>query len=91
MRILQLIFLDLLLVSTLILGEKLSKEGILPQREKETHFPAMPNMPNMFILVSGIPNLDIQGVPTSFGQLYRLVLGQFRPILGQYLIIFDSI
>ena len=55
MRILQLIFLDLLLVSTLILGEKLSKEGILPQREKETHFPAMPNMPNMFILVSGIP------------------------------------
>ena len=91
MRILQLIFLDLLLVSTLILGEKLSKEGILPQREKETHFPAMPNMPNMFILVSGIPNLEIQGVLTSFGQLYRLVLGQFRPILGQYLIIFDLI
>ena len=56
MRILQLIFLDLLLVSPtiLILGEKLS-EGILPQREKETHFPAMPNMPNMFILVSGNP------------------------------------
>ena len=59
MRILQLIFLDLLLVSTLILGEKLSKEGILPQREKETHFPAMPNMPNMFILVSGNPKYRV--------------------------------
>ena len=60
MRILQLIFLDLLLLAASysgVLGEKLTKEekdGILPQREKETHFPAMPNMPNMFILVSGI-------------------------------------
>ena len=57
MRILQLIFLDLLLCFSGVLGEKLTKEekdGILPQREKETHFPAMPNMPNMFILVSGI-------------------------------------
>ena len=61
MKILQLIFLDLLLLAgsyhSGVLGEKLTKEekdGILPQREKETHFPAMPNMPNMFILVSGI-------------------------------------
>ena len=55
--ILQLIFLDLLgnsSPSRLILGEKLTKEEvILPQREKETHFPAMPAMPDMFVLISG--------------------------------------
>ena len=85
MRILQLIFLDLLLVSPtiLILGEKLS-EGILPQREKETHFPAMPNMPNMFILVSGNPKLEIQGDPASFEQLFISLLDHFKLILGHF-------
>ena len=83
MRILQLIFLDLLLVSPtiLILGEKLS-EGILPQREKETHFPAMPNMPNMFILVSGNPKYRVtQQVLNNF---FISLLDHFKLILGHF-------
>ena len=57
MRILQLIFLDLLLAARFsgVLGEKLTKEEeFLPQREKETHFPAMPALPTMFVLISGM-------------------------------------